>query len=105
MEKLNLVIVANNALVVNGLKHYLKDRYGEDVSISNFYDSRSCLRKMKKDTQVIVTDCFLNGRNAADCLKSVKQTYPNAKIILHSSREEVAAWIDRYYQTQPVSLN
>jgi DNA-binding NarL/FixJ family response regulator len=105
MGKLNLFIVANNALVVNGLRNYLKDRFGEKLNINNFYDSRTCLRNIRKDTQVIVTDYFLGGRNAEESLRSVKEINPSARIVLHSSREQVAAWIDQYCRLHQHSLN
>ena len=51
MEKLNVFIVADNALVVNGLKHYLKNKFG-DIDITNFYDSRSCLKNGRRERHV-----------------------------------------------------
>jgi DNA-binding NarL/FixJ family response regulator len=105
MEKLNLFILANNALVVNGLRHYLIERFGDGLNISNYYDTRTCLRNLKTDTQVIVTDVFLNGKNAADSLKIVREKNPGAHIVLHSSKEAVAAWIDQYYGENSSSLN
>jgi len=105
MQKLNLFIVANNALVVNGLKHFLEDRFGDGLNISNFYSSKSCLKNLKGDTQVIVMDYFLQGRSASEILKSINNINPNTRVVMHSSGEDVAAWIELYCRNEAVCAN
>lgn len=92
-EKLNLFIVADNVLVVNGLKHYLTERFGDKIRITNFYDSRSCLKKLHSGIHMVVLDYVISGRSVAETLKSIRKINPNAKVVMHSSNEEVAASI------------
>lgn len=95
MEKLNVFIVADNALVVNGLKHYLKNKFGE-IDITNFYDSRSCLKKINEKTQIVVIDHFIHGRSGMDTLMSIKTINPHTEVIMHTSGEDVASYLDLY---------
>jgi DNA-binding NtrC family response regulator len=90
-RKLNLFIVADNVLIVNGLRHYLLNRFGESIQVSNFYDRRSCLRKLNKETQIVVLDQKIAGREGQDTAKTIKKINPQTVVIMHSSNEEVAA--------------
>jgi len=95
-EKINLFIVADNILVVNGLKHYLEARFGDSICISNFYDSRSCLKKINDRIQMVVLDYFISGRSATETHNTIKKINPKTRVIMHSSNEEVAASIEEY---------
>ncbi|MCW3075904.1 MAG: hypothetical protein JWO32_513 [Bacteroidetes bacterium] len=97
MEKINLFIVADNALVANGLKHYLRNQFG-DINIFNFYDSRSCLKKIKKDTQVVVLDNVIHGRSGVETMRSIKTINPETEVIMHTSGEEVASFLRILYK-------
>jgi DNA-binding NarL/FixJ family response regulator len=97
-QRLNLFIVANNALVGNGLRHYLQSRFGGSVRITNFYNSRTCLKKMDKSTQLVVLDYFLSGKSGLETLKCIKAINPDAEVIMHSSSEAVAACIEAFHK-------
>jgi DNA-binding NarL/FixJ family response regulator len=92
---LNVVIVAENALIVNGLKHYLRGRFGSSVNINCFYDFKSCLKNLKSDTDVVVVDFFIDGKKGADVLRSVKLINPHTEGVIHTSDEEVAEFIQK----------
>ncbi|MGZ3901028.1 MAG: response regulator [Bacteroidia bacterium] len=102
MEKLNLFIVADNALVANGLKHYLRARFS-NMNILNFYDSRSCLKNINKQTAVVVLDHFIHGRSGADTSRSIKTINPDTDVIMHTSGEEVATYLSTYYKNNFLS--
>jgi hypothetical protein len=87
---LNVFIVAENALLVNGLKHYLREKFGLSLNISCFYDFKSCLKNVKADTDVVIVDFFLDGKKSTDVLRSVKLINPGTQGILHTCDEEVA---------------
>lgn len=95
MVKLNLFIVADNALVANGLKHYLQNKF-EDIQVTNFYDSRSCLKKINKQTQIVVIDQNINGKTAVDTLRSIKTINPETEVVLHTSCEDVADFLKTF---------
>jgi DNA-binding NarL/FixJ family response regulator len=91
---LNLFIVAEHALVVNGLKHYLENRFGSNIQIHRFYNSRTCLKKINKNTGAVVLDEYLNGRKGDEILQSIKTINPQTEGIIYSSSEQVAAYVD-----------
>ncbi len=93
---INLFIVADNALVVNGLKHYLNKRFGTTICISNFYNKKSCLKKVNKNTQVVVLDYLENDKSVLETFKKIRTINPVTEIILPSSNEDIANSIDAF---------
>jgi DNA-binding NarL/FixJ family response regulator len=88
-RKMNLFILSDNALVVCGLKHSLLEKFGDQIRIYNFYDRRSCLRRMNEDVQIVVLDHFISGRSANDTRLAIKSLNPGTEVIMHSSPQEV----------------
>lgn len=103
MEKINLFIVADNALVANGLKHFLGKKF-TDVTISRFYDCRTCLKKINRDTQVVILDHVIHGRSGEEAMRSIKTINPDTEVIMHTSREDVAAMLEIYCQKRSLML-
>ena len=93
-QKTNIFILSDNALVVNGLRHELEDRFRGMVNVTGFFDSRSCLKKVDASTHVVVLDHFLEGKSSLPASKCISALNPNARIIMHSSREEVISSVD-----------
>jgi DNA-binding NarL/FixJ family response regulator len=91
MQQLNLYILSERALVVCGLKHYLQERFGARLRIVNFYNRKTCLRKINKSTQVVIVDEQFQGAYGADVRRSIKTINPDVEVIMHSSGEEVAS--------------
>ena len=103
--KINLFIVADNALVVNGLKHYIQKRFGTWINIFGFYDRKSCLKKVDGSTGVVVLDHFINGKPGIETLKSIKAINPLTEVIMHSSNEEVAELIHAFRKRTGQRIN
>src|ERR1043165_6551004 len=97
-QGLNLFIVDDNKLMVTDLKHYLQTRFGVGVNISTFYDGESCLEKVDKDTQIVILDYFLEGKNGIEILKAIKLINEKTKVIMLSSNESVALAIEAFRQ-------
>ncbi|MBA3664169.1 MAG: response regulator [Bacteroidetes bacterium] len=97
MEKINLFIVADNALVANGLKHYLNQKFS-NINVFNFYDSRSCLKHINKETQVVILDHVIHGKSGIDTLRSIKTINPDTEVIMHTSGEDVVNFLNGYYK-------
>ncbi len=95
-RKINLIIVSDNALVVNGLKHYLIKRFGNWINIMGFYDRKSCLKNIDGYTGVVVLDHFISGKPGIETLKRIKVLSPATEIIMHSSNEEVAELVHAF---------
>jgi DNA-binding NtrC family response regulator len=98
MEKqgMNLFIVDDDKLVVSDLKIYLNFRFGNDINISTFTDGESCLKKIDKDTHIVILDYFLNGKNGVEILKLIKDINPKTEVIMMSSNEDVSLAIQSF---------
>ncbi len=69
----NLFIVDDNRLLATDLKHYLQNRFGNDLQISTFDDGESCLLRVNNDTHIVILDYLLEGENGLEILKSIKK--------------------------------
>jgi DNA-binding NtrC family response regulator len=97
MEKINLFIVADNALIANGLKNYLSQKF-RDINVTRFYDCRSCLKNINGKTCVVVLDHVIHGRSGEEAMRSIKTINPGTEVIMHTSRDEVASRLEVYCQ-------
>jgi DNA-binding NarL/FixJ family response regulator len=95
-QGINLFIVDDNKLLVADLKNYLHSRFKNDLEISTFYDGESCLKKINKDTHIIILDYFLDGKNGLDILKLIKVSNPKTEVIMLSSNEDIAIAIETF---------
>ena len=92
----NLFIVDDNKLMVIDLKHYLKNRFGGSVNISTFYDGESCLEEVDKDTNIVILDYFLEGKNGLETLKAIKAINPKTEVIMLSGNKDIALAIETF---------
>jgi DNA-binding NtrC family response regulator len=103
MEKMNVFIVADNALVANGLRHFLGKKF-KDITITRFYDCRTCLKRITRDTAVVILDHTIHGRSGEEALRSVKTINPNTEVIMHTSAEDVASMLEIYITRRSLML-
>jgi DNA-binding NtrC family response regulator len=98
MEKqgLNLYIVDDNISMVTVLKQYLQKRFGEALKISTFYNGESCLKNIKSDTDIVVLDYYMDGKNGLETLKSIKEINPDTEVIMLSSNEDIGLAIESF---------
>lgn len=73
---LNLFIVDDNQLTVVALKHYIQNKFGKGIKISTFYDGESCIKEVNKNTDLVILDYFLGGKNGLEILKEIKEINP-----------------------------
>lgn len=95
-QGLNLFIVDDDKLLVADLKNYLKGRFGVSIKVSTFYDGESCLKKVDKDTHIVILDYFMDGKNGVDVLKSIKDINPETEVIMLSGNEDIAVAIESF---------
>ena len=95
-QVLNLFIVDDNKLTANTLELYLKSRFGSGVCISTFYDGESCLKKIGKDTNIIILDYFMKDANGLEVLKLIKNINPKTEVIMLTSNEDVAVAVELF---------
>lgn len=91
-----LFIVDDNKLLVTNLKFYLENRFGDSIAISTFENGESCLKEISTDTNIIVLDYFMDGKNGLDTLKEIKKNNPKTKVIMLSNNEDIAIAIETF---------
>ena len=95
-QKMNLFIVDDNKLVVSDLKIFLNYKFGNDINISTFNDGESCLQKIDNNTNIVILDYFLNGRNGLEILKEIKVINPKTEVIMLSGNDDIALAIELF---------
>ncbi|HKC67979.1 MAG TPA: response regulator [Bacteroidia bacterium] len=95
-QGLNLFIVDDNKLAVTDLQYYLQNKFGASINVSTFNDGESCLAKVDKETNIVILDYFMKGKNGLETLKSIKNINPNTKVIMLSGNEDVALAIETF---------
>ncbi|MBA3663078.1 MAG: response regulator [Bacteroidetes bacterium] len=93
---LNLFIVDDNMLTVTDLKYYLQNRFGTGINISTFSDGDSCLKKVDKETNVVILDYFMEGKNGLETLKLIKDINPKTEVIMLSGNDDIGIAIDSF---------
>jgi two-component system response regulator AtoC len=95
-QGMNLFIVDDNRLMVADLRQYLQSRFGASLKISTFDDGESCLAKVDKQTDVVILDYFMEGKNGLEVLKSIKAINPLTEVIMLSGNEDIALAIETF---------
>jgi DNA-binding NarL/FixJ family response regulator len=95
-QGLNLFIVDDNKLAVTDLRYYLQNKFGASINISTFSDGESCLAKVNKETNIVILDYFMGGKNGLDTLKSIKAINPKTEVIMLSGNEDMALAIETF---------
>lgn len=95
-QGLNLFIVDDNMLMVTALKQYLTNKFGVSVQISTFKDGESCLKVVDKNTDIVILDYFMEGKNGLEILKLIKEINPKTEVIMLSSNEDIALAIESF---------
>lgn len=95
-NKTNLFIVDDNKLMVADLRHYLQNRFGESIAISTFETGELCLKQVTTETDIVILDYYLEGKNGLEILKSIKEINPKTEVIILSANEEMAIAIESF---------
>jgi DNA-binding NtrC family response regulator len=93
-KTLKVVIAADNALIVNGLRHNLENKFRDDLIISGCYDARILLNKVHEHTDIVIIDPLFDGINSADLRKKISVIDHDTIVIIHSSHHDVIAQLD-----------
>ena len=86
---LNVFILGSHALVLNGLKHKLQQKFGSTMATSIFCDVNSCMKKVDNLTHVLVIDELVEGRAAEDWASQFRAIHPDIEVLVHRSSEQV----------------
>lgn len=88
-QTLNLFIVDDNKSMVLALQHYIQSKFGKFVKISTFYDGESCIKEVDRNTDLVILDYFLDGKNGLEVLKEIKDINPKTEVIMLSSNNDI----------------
>lgn len=95
-QGINLFIVDDNKLLVADLKNYLQNRFGVSICVSTFNDGESCLKKVDKETHIVILDYFLDGKDGLEILKAIKIINPKTEVIMLSGNEDMALAVETF---------
>ncbi len=98
-QSLNVFILNDDVMIAGKLRRYLKKRFGDKLNISLFFTSRSCLRMINGQVDLVVVDDYLqetahSGIPGIDMLQKVKQKDPKTQVVILSSDEDVATAVE-----------
>lgn len=98
-QSLNVFILNDDVMVAGKLRRYLKKRFGDKLNISLFFNSRSCLRMLNGQVDLVVVDDYLqesthSGIPGLDMLQKVKERDPHTEVVILSSDEDVATAVE-----------
>lgn len=93
---LNLFIVDDDKFMVAALKLFLQNRFQKDINVFTFYDGESCLDCVNKETDIVILDYNMTGKNGLDVLKSIKNINPKTEVIMLSGNEDMATAISLF---------
>jgi DNA-binding NtrC family response regulator len=95
-QGLNLFIVDDNRSMVLALKQYLSNKFEGKLNISTFYDGESCLENIDEQTDVVILDYFLSGKNGNEILRAIKELNPRTEVIMLSSNESIETAVESF---------
>ncbi len=95
-QETNLFIVDDDKLMVTALEHHLRKKFGNGVRISSFYDGDSCLKKVNKDTDIVILDYYMEGKNGLEVLKSIKSINPKTEVIMLSNNKDMVLAVETF---------
>jgi len=92
----NLFIVDDDNLMAMALEQSLKGRFGNGISITIFNDGESCLEKVNKETDIVILDYFLDGKDGLEILKSIKTANSKTEVIMLTCNEDIMLAIETF---------
>jgi len=92
----NIFIVDENKIMAATLTQFLQNRFGDSVNITTFNDGIICLEKVDENTQIVILDYLLDGKQGLDILKSIKNKNQNTEVIILSGHEDIALAIESF---------
>jgi DNA-binding NtrC family response regulator len=92
----NLFIVDDDNLMAIALEQSLKNRFGTGIQVTIFNNGESCLANVNKETDIVILDYFLEGKNGLEILKSIKNANSNTEVIMLSGNEDIILAIETF---------
>lgn len=88
MNKINVLLIDDHQLIIDGLRSLLKDQ--EDINVSaEANNGREALRVLSfLPVDVVLMDIDMPVMNGIETLKEVKKQYPDVKVIILSMHNE-----------------
>lgn len=95
-QAINLFIVDDDKLLATSLKHYLQNKFGDDLKTTIFNNGESCLENINEYTHIVILDYFMEGKNGLETLKAIKMINPKTEVVMLSSNEDISLAIKTF---------
>ena len=95
-QGLNLLIIDDDPLVTSRLRNYLHKRFGVDLNITTYNRSADALKKIDKNTGIVILDTYLEGKSDDSVFKEIKRINPKTEVIMLTKHEDIGIAIDIY---------
>jgi two-component system response regulator HydG len=98
-QSINVFILNDNVEVAGKLRKYLVKRFGDLLKISLFFSSRSCLKMLNGQVDLVVLDDYLyeganKGTPGVDVLKKIKDKQPSTEVVILTSNEDIGMAVE-----------
>lgn len=92
--KLDLIILDDSSLVMNPLKTYLQQRFGERINLSTYVDKNECIQNIGNNSHVLILNYAMKGEelgahNRDDIFKDIKQNSPTTPVTIVTPKKNV----------------
>jgi DNA-binding NarL/FixJ family response regulator len=93
-DQLNVHIVADSPLIVQGLKRRLTSSFGSLLNIRCYYDLKRCTKEVTPATSIIISDYFVGGISSIGAIDELRRSNPSVYPIMYSSTRDVISAIE-----------
>ena len=86
---LNVLILGDYALVLNGLRRRLHLKFGSAMHAEVFCDAYQCLKRVDRFTHVLVIDEKVDNRTAEEWCRQFLAINPDLEVLVHRNSDHV----------------
>ena len=92
----NLFLLEDNPVTSNRIVKFLKQKFGNLLTISIFNNGNQLLKSINYNTKIVVLDYDLKGENSDQLVQQIRKKNSNTQVIVLSSDADIATAIDAY---------
>lgn len=95
-QQANLFIIDDNQLLARDLKIYLSEAFHNQFTIYNFSTGDSALKKVDKNTTIVILAYFFKDECGNEILASIKSINPKTEVIMLTSNDDIKVAINAF---------
>jgi DNA-binding NtrC family response regulator len=97
-QKHNIYLLGNNPMKLSALRNFLLHRFNNKINVFLYFSSKSFLRVMHNHVELVILDHLNEKENNPEqgpqILKSIKERFPETKVLIHTSNNDAAIEIE-----------